>query len=125
MASLKDYPMTLGGYQIPFTNDWSEKSNVIEKTYQTEAGTDMAIVSRFDKLSISAAYVVYDDETAKMFKELSKKREMVLHRYDILAQAYEDRNVRMRNFSIKLVEGSIKSKGRHGVWNVSFNLEEF
>ena len=53
---LKDYPIKFNNEQIFTPSSWEESSAVVESVNETEAGTDQIIVTRYDKLSVSAAF---------------------------------------------------------------------
>ena len=123
-GSLKsNYPILLNNIEIPYGRGWSEKSNVVENSKQSEAGTSIYSVTRFDKLSITAKFGCKYD-LAKTLKGLSKEETITLKRYDVLADAYEERTVVMRNFQVDLITGSETIDNQKGIWAVSFALNE-
>lgn len=129
MGLYNTYPIMFDTTQILSPSQWDEKSDVIENVNQSEAGTDNVEVARYDKLTVSARFKVAESSTAgtwaKTFKEFSKKASFTLKRYDILAEAYEERTVRMRNFSASLDRKSDLLPNINGVWDISFDLIEF
>lgn len=124
MAALSEYPIYFDDTEIPFPLSWSEDSDVIENKNQSEAGTDLVSVTRYDKLKVSAKFKSMSG-WAKTFKSFSKKDSFVLKRYDILAGDYETRTVRMRDFKADYVKHSEDFSITTGIWNITFNLEEF
>ncbi len=129
MGLYNTYPILFDTTQILSPSQWDEKSEVIENVNQSEAGTDNVEVARYDKLTVSARFKVAESSTAgtwaKTFKEFSKKASFTLKRYDILAEAYEERTVRMRNFFASLDRKSDLLPNINGVWDISFDLIEF
>lgn len=129
MGLYNTYPILFDTTQILSPSQWDETSVVIENVNQSEAGTDNVEVARYDKLTVSARFKVAESSTAgtwaKTFKEFSKKASFTLKRYDILAEAYEERTVRMRNFSASLERKSDLLPNINGVWDISFDLIEF
>ena len=123
------YPILFDNTQILSPSEWNETSNVVETVNVTEAGTDNVEVTRYDKLTISAKFKVAEatnvGEWAKVFKEFSKKPSFTLKRYDILEQGYEERTVRMRDFTAELMAKSDLLPSINGIWNISFTLIEF
>ena len=124
-----NYPIYFDTTQILSPHSWEEKSNVVETVNETEAGTDQIDVTRYDKLSVSVSYAIAESEDgggwAKILKGFSKYNSFTLKRYDILLGGYEERTVRMRNFSANLKPKSDYLPAVNGVWEISFTLEEF
>lgn len=121
---LKDYPVKFDGEEIFQWDKWEESSEVIENTYQTEAGTDQVDAVRYDKLSVSCQYRCHSDWIAK-FKAWSKQDSIVVSLYDAESKAYADRTMRIRDFKAAPIEFSETVDDTNGVWNVSFTLGEF
>lgn len=121
---LKDFPIILDGLEIPKPTQWDETSNVIETTSQTEAGTDMSIVVRTDKLSVSAGFTCRS-RWAQRFAVMRDKDSVVLQEYDIKVGGYKSRKVRIRDFSSSRLSNSEKVENTDGVYSISFTLEEF
>ena len=53
---LSEYPIYFDDVKLFTPESWEESYAVIENTNQTEAGTDQVIVTRYDKLSVSASF---------------------------------------------------------------------
>ena len=123
MSLKSSYPVLLDNIAIPFGKGWSETSNVVENTMESESGTTMRIVTRYDKLTISYSATVLDD-MASTLKELSERNVLTLKKYNIKSKAYEERSVVIRGFSASLLDGSDGLSATNGVWKVSFNIEE-
>jgi hypothetical protein len=120
---LADYPIYFDDDVILNPKEWKESSTVIENVSQTEAGTDIHVVTRYDKLTVQATFNV-TDKWAKLFKQYSKKPSFILRRYDVLAEDYEERRVVIRGLNIERLEKSEKIAISNGVYTVSFNIEE-
>lgn len=129
MGLFNTYPIMFNQTQILSPSQWEEKSEVIENVNRSEAGTDNVEVARYDKLTVSARFKVAESPSAgswaKIFKEFSKMASFTLKRYDILEQGYEERTVRMRNFSAELERKSDLLPAINGVWDIGFELIEF
>ena len=121
---LKDYPIKFNGEEVISPKDWNEATDVVETTHETEAGTEQVSVSRYDKMKISASFQCSSRWTAK-FKQYSVTDMIVVSLYDPLTEGYTDRNMRLRNLRMSLVENSEKTPNTNGLWNVSFDLLEF
>ena len=121
---LKDYPTIINNIQLFPPDKWEETSEVVEETYQTEAGTDQASVTRYDKLAVDAQYRV-NSEWLKQFKMWAKVDSLNVSIYDATANGYTNRVMRMRGFKASPVEWSERMKDTDGIWNISFSLEEF
>lgn len=122
--SLLDYPIMFDDVEILRPTAWMEQSTVIENSNLSEAGTDIVEVVRYDKLTIAAQFTVTSN-WAKVFKYYSKQASIAVKRYDVLAEDYETRNMRIRNLSITRRKKSEFVKGYFGIYDVNFNLEEF
>lgn len=133
MGLRSTYPTMFDSTEILSPTSWKESSNVIETVNQSEAGTDLVDVTRYDKLIVDASYTIAETyETggvgngwAKTFKEFSEKASFTLKRYDPLVGGYEERTVRMRSFSAELIKKSDLFDAINGGWRISFKLEEF
>ena len=121
---LKDYPTIINNIQLFPPDKWEETSEVVEETYQTEAGTDQASVTRYDKLAVDAQYRV-NSEWLKQFKMWAKVDSLDVSIYDATANGYTIRVMRIRDFKASPVEWSERMKDTDGIWNISFSLEEF
>lgn len=121
---LKDYPIKFNGEQIFTPSSWEESSAVVESVNETEAGTDQIIVTRYDKLSVSAAFQCTSAWAGK-FKTYSKQDSITVSTYDIETHGYTQRVMRIRSFKAAPVEHSERKRGTDGLWIVSFDLEEF
>ncbi len=119
-----NYPIMFNQTVIPFPTDCSETSLTIEKAIQTEGGNDIVTVSRYDKLKATMSFVCLQNvvQTLGSFKTIDR---FTFKRYNPIIDDYEERTVRMRNFNCKPRKGSEDLKEVKGVWEVSFDLEEF
>ena len=122
--SMKDFPISINSTSLPFPHKWQESSNIVENVNKTEAGTDQVEVVRVDKLTISCEFGC-DNTLVATLKGFSKLNSLNVKYYDAETDAYKERTMRMRKFSQGLVNGSHTLNGVRGVWNVSFDLEEF
>ena len=121
---LKNYPIKFDGEKIFTPTAWEEESAVVESVNETEAGTDQIIVTRYDKLSVSATFQC-SSEWAGRFKAYSKRDDIAVSMYDIETNAYKVRTMRLRGFKAVPAEHSERNTGTNGLWTVSFTLEEF
>lgn len=123
------YPIFFDDTEMLSPHSWNETSEVIETVNSTEAGTDQVDVTRYDKLKISVSYVVAENdngqEWANILKGFSKQNSITVKRYDILEQGYEEREMRMRDFSANLKPKSDMLPSVNGVWEISFTLIQF
>lgn len=121
---LKDYPIYFDDTEVMEWSDWEEQSEVVENTYQTEAGTDQLQVVRYDKLKVSTSYRCHSEWLQK-FAAFAKQDSIAVKMYDAELMNYTTRTMRIRNFKKSPIEFSGKVADTNGVWNVSFVLEEF
>jgi hypothetical protein len=68
---LKDFPIYFDDTKLFSPSSWDESYAVVESTNQTEAGTDQIIVTRYDKLSVSASKLREDKRNERtLYREL-------------------------------------------------------
>lgn len=125
MASIRtSYPIKFNTTEIPFPNSYSESFQTVESVMQTEAGTDVTTVARYKKLKVSMSFVCLQAtvQTLAGFETLDS---FTFKRYNPKVGNYEEKTVRMRKFKYNLKKGSEDLSSVNGVWQVSFELEEF
>lgn len=121
---LSEYPIYFDDVKLFTPESWEESYAVIENTNQTEAGTDQVIVTRYDKLSVSASFKCSSRWSAK-FAEFRDKDSIQVKLYDLKTQDYKTRIMRMRNFKTGPEKNSEKTRGTNGLYTVNFDLQEF
>lgn len=123
------YPIYFDEIEMLSPHSWQETSEVIETVNETEAGTDQVDVTRYDKLKIAVSYIVAENDNgqtwANILKNFSKQNRIKIKRYDILEQGYEERYMRMRDFSATLKPKSDMLPSINGVWEISFSLIQY
>jgi len=87
-------------------------------------GIFKGIVTRYDKLSVSASFQCSSTWAGK-FKTYSKRDSITVSLYDIETHAYKNRSMRLRSFKAVPAPYSEKNRSTDGLWTVSFTLEEF
>ena len=121
---LKDYPTYFDNIEILRPVKWDEDYEVIEDVNETEAGTDVVVVTRRGKLTVSASYKV-SSVWAKKFMEFSEQDTIAVKIYDAVSDGYKTYTMRMRRFKKSQVKGSEFVRYGNGVYNVSFDLIQF
>lgn len=123
VTTLADYPYCFDNTPIDFPLTWQETVKTVEDVQQTEAGTDVIILTRTDKLSVSVTARV---SSAKLlfYDTYSTKKSFLLSRYDVETGIYDNRTVRMRNYTRSLKRHSETLTVTKGVWDISYTLEE-
>ena len=121
---LKDYPIRFDGEALFTPASWEEESSVVENVNETEAGTDQIIVTRYDKLTVTASFQCTSTWAGKL-KAYSKRDSIAVSLYDIETHAYKVRAMRLRSFKAVPADHSEGIRGTDGLWTVSFSLEEF
>lgn len=125
MSSIRvGFPMKFNTTTIPFPTSYSEDSQTIENVKTTEAGTDIVNVSRYGKLKATMTFTCLQStvQTLASFKSVDS---FTFKRYSPETNAYAESTVRMRNFKCGPKKGSEDLTEVSGVWDVSFDLEEF
>jgi hypothetical protein len=121
---LSEYPIYFDDVKLFTPESWEESYAVIENTNQTEAGTDQVIVTRYDKLSVSASFKC-SSRWAAIFASFRDQDSIAVKLYDLKTQGYKTRTMRIRNFKTGPEKNSEKTKGTNGLYTVSFDLQEF
>lgn len=109
---------------IIWPRSWVENPQKLKKTFQTEAGTDVDLIIRENKLTVSASYKCTDTwvQTFMNFRDMNS---FTLKTYDVKTKTYKENTVRMTDFNYGFVPKSNDLEVTNGIWEVSFNLEEF
>lgn len=121
---LSDYPIYFDEIKLFAPAGWEENYSVVESTNQTEAGTDQVIVTRYDKLSVSASFQC-SSRWAAIFAAFRDRDSIAVKLYDLKEQGYRIRTMRIRNFRAGPEKNSEKTRGTNGLYTVNFDLEEF
>ncbi len=112
-------PVYFDGVAIPYLSKWEEKYDVVETTAVTERGTDVVILTRLEKLTVSAGGTLLSKDVA-LFEAFRTKTTFQL----TLSGEKTSRTVRMRNFSKTRKAKSEKLKVTAGIWSIRFDLIE-
>ncbi len=110
--------------EIPFPHSWVENPEKLKNTFTTEAGTEIDLIIRARKLSVSFSTTCLDNEL-KTYLQFRDMNSFTLTKYNPLTKTSETATVRMTDFNYSLVRKSHKLSVTNGIWEVSFNLEEF
>ena len=110
--------------EIPFPKSWVENPQKLKNTFTTEAGTEVDLIVRANRLSVSVSTTCLDGLLQTLFG-FRDKNSFVLTKYDPSTKLSTTATVRMTDFNYGLVEKSHKLSATNGVWQVSYNLEEF
>lgn len=121
---LKNYPLKFDNTALDFWPEWGRDNNPIKNTMQSEGGRDMVQVIRARKLSIPFSCAVADDTWVAFFEEYSEKESFSLSIYSPQTHAYETITCQITGFSCKPRKKSELLDAVHGVWDVSFTIEE-
>lgn len=127
MASIRnDYPTIMNGTTIPFfETKWQPVPQKIEKVNQSEGGRDIVQQIRAGKMNISISYVIADAVWVQFFEQLNELDSFTIRFYNPKINGYDDRIVRMTNYTPARRRKSEDLENILGVWEISFNLEEF
>ena len=118
MAGLGSQYITIDNVPLPETASFDIDVKVIEDVFQTEAGTDVAIVTRYGKHTINLAW---EGATATF-----KNQAEAFCSQASVTVAFESSTwiCRARDLKEKLVRYSNRYNGSKGLWDISFTLEE-
>lgn len=121
---LADFPILFNNTAIPNPNSYSESSEVVEEVNETEAGTDVVIMVRKDKLTASLSFNC-SSLWAKKFAEFRDAEPLSVSIYDAKTEAYKTRSMRIRSYQSNLIENSWRSRRTNGLYEISFELKEY
>ena len=121
---LENYPIKFGNVAIPNPTSYSESSEVVENVNETEAGTDIVVIVRKDKLTVSLSFQCSSD-WAQKFATYRDTEPLSVSLYDPKTNAYKVRSMRIRSYKANVVEDSWRTAGTVGLYNVSFDLKEY
>ena len=124
MSIKSSYPTKINGTDVFAPDSWTVTPAVVETEFQTEAGTDEVIVTRYDKVTISAKYTA-SAKWLKLFQGWATTASLTVKYYDPISEGYSTRTMRMRNFKYVLIQGSDALTTSLGLYTVSFDLIEF
>lgn len=111
--------------EIPFPKSWVENQQKIKKTFTSETGGETDLIVRDHKLVVSVGTTCLDDLLQLLF-QFRNEDFFYLKKYDPLTKSSTaDIPVRITDFNYGLVEKSAGLTATNGVWDVSYNLEEF
>lgn len=118
MASLGSTYLTINSNALHETSSFSISPQVVEKIFQTEAGTDTGVLIRGSKVKMSCGWEGAPDS----FKTLAEgfcSAATVTVLFDGVT-----RTMRARNLKEEMIRYSNRYSGSKGLWNISFDLEE-
>lgn len=121
---LQTYPIKINDTAIPNPDSYDESSEVVESVNQSEAGTDIVLLTRRDKLSASLSFKA-SSHLAKTLATYRDTEPLSVQIYDNKSAAYKTRSMRIRNYRSSLVEDSWKTVNTNGLYQISFDLVEY
>lgn len=107
----------IDGNEFKVPQSWKENYHTIENVSQSEAGTDLSTVTRFNKLTLQITTIVDSRDKSKL-KNLSETPFVRVQ----IGEAFKI--CRLRNFTAELIPKSDKFETTEGLWTVTYNLEE-
>lgn len=125
MSTLRaDYPIKINGTDLFRPESWEVSTETVESTFQTEAGTDELVVTRYGKTTVSASFAC-TDTWLSTFKGWSESASLTVKYYDPSIPGYAEKTMRMRGFKSVMNVYSDYITESLGLYTVSFNLIEF
>lgn len=123
---LKQFPPMFNGTEVPFFPHIDNSPENYEKVHKSEGGKRIIQSIRKDRLSSAVKMKVADDEWVRFFYDLYKNYDsFTFKQYSPLLRDYEERTVTIENFKYSMIDDSEDLEGVVGVWEMSFNIEEF
>lgn len=124
MVVSSDYPLKFNNEEMYYPSSFSIDEEVIDKTNQTEAGTDQVQLVRTGKVTMTFGTKCLADWLAR-YKYYSALASFQVSYYDVSVNGYVTKTVRMRDFKWSVVKHSYELENIAGVYDVSFVLKEF
>lgn len=127
IVDLSQYPPMFNDTTVSFFPEIENTPKNIEQKHQSESGKDVIQSIRTDKLSATVNLSVANDDWVRFFYGLfiDEDNAVTFKQYSPILQGYETRTIRITNFKYKKVKKSERLPGVVGVWEMSFNIEEF
>ncbi len=125
LTRLKDYPFSINDVEIPFPKSFSDNRGVIENVNQSETGKDIVQLRRVGKREFTYTYRLLSDWIPMFDAWADSETELTVKFYDHGTGEYEEKSMRMRNYSRNLVQHSEDLYGIMGIWDFTFTLIEF
>ena len=118
MAGLGKKFLTINSNLLPETSGFNIDTQTIEKSFQTEAGTDKSILIRTGKHKFTPSW-----------QGATSSHKTLCEGFCALASVTVSFDggtytCRARNLQSKLVRYSNRYEGSNGLWDISFTLEE-
>lgn len=124
MVVSSDYPLKFNNETMYYPSSFSVDEEVIDKTNQTEAGTDQVQLVRTGKVIMNFSTKCLPQWLAR-YKYYSALASFNVSYYDVSINGYVTKTVRMRNFKWSVVKHSYELDNIAGIYDVSFVLKEF
>jgi hypothetical protein len=118
MAALGKKFLTINSNLLPETSSFEVNPQMVEKVFQTEAGTTRCIVIRASKKTFTVGWEA-QSATHKSLCETFCASPTVSLVFDGVTYT-----CRARNLKESLVQYSNRYSGSAGLWDISFDLEE-
>lgn len=124
MVVSSDYPLKFNNEEMYYPSSFSIDEEVIDKTNQTEAGTDQVQLVRTGKVTMTFGTKCLADWLAR-YRYYSALASFQVSYYDVSVNGYVTKTVRMRDFKWSVVKHSYELDNIAGIYDVSFVLKEF
>lgn len=118
MSALGSQYIGINSTLLPETASFDIDREVIEKVFQSEAGTDITVVKRYGKRKYSLSWEGADDTFRAQVEGYCDSASVSV------SFNGESFTARARNLKEKLVRYSNRYSGSAGLWDISFDLEE-
>ena len=119
MAGLGNTYISIDGNNLPETSSFSIEPQYIEKVFQTESGNDVIISIRSSKVKMACSWERLPAATKDLCVGFCSSPSVTVT-FDSSTYLMRARNIKM-----ELIRYSNRYSGSKGLWNVSFDLEEF
>lgn len=126
IVDIKEYPPMFNSTEVPFFPAIKVTPENLQSEHRSEGGRRIIQSIRKDRLSASVSIKVADDAWVRFFYDLYKNEDSVTFKqYSPLLQGYDTRTVSIEGFKYNMVKHSEELDSVAGVWEMSFNIEEF
>lgn len=123
---LSSYPYKINNEPIPFPDSWTENPKKIVNQFETESGHRKVLVTRTGRLAVSAKFTV-SSVWLKKFMQWRDAASFTLSKYDAVSGGYANytMDIDPDSFRYDLVPLSKLAQNTNGLYDLSFNMEEF
>jgi len=123
---LTSYPYQINNVSIPFPTVWDETPKRIQSEFETEAGGRKVIKARSARLRVSASFTV-SSRWLKKFMLWRDEDSLTVGIYDARTGSRQTHtmDISAESFTYSFIPGTQRMSNTDGLYELSFEMEEF